>query len=75
MLEAVLRRHALEKIDTQAFKLNKIPIRNQYSSAMLAKLSNLVNGLMKASFTVPVGPLRCLPMMISATPGSRLSLL
>ena len=23
---------------------------------------------MNASFTVPVGPLRCLPMMISATP-------
>jgi hypothetical protein len=37
--------------------------------------SNFVNGFTKASFTVPVGPLRCLLMMISATPGSLESLL
>jgi hypothetical protein len=35
-----------------------------------ARLSNRVSGLRKASLTVPVGPLRCLPMMTSATPGS-----
>ena len=33
-----------------------------------ARFSNLVNSLMNASLAVPVGPLRCLPMMISATP-------
>ncbi|XQU70380.1 hypothetical protein OJJOAM_003111 [Cupriavidus sp. H18C1] len=32
------------------------------------KLSNLVNWPRKVSRTVPIGPLRCLPMMISAVP-------
>jgi PhoH-like ATPase len=41
----------------------------------LDRLSNLVIGLRKASLTVPVGPLRCLLMMTSATPGSLESLL
>ena len=41
----------------------------------MARVSKRVRGLRKASLTVPVGPLRCLPMMISATPGSRESLL
>jgi len=35
-----------------------------------ARFSNLAKALRKAVFTVPVGPLRCLPMMISAMPGS-----
>ena len=35
-----------------------------------ARLSNLVNGFRNERRTVPVGPFRCLPMMISATPGS-----
>ena len=43
-------------------------VQNPSLSAMLARFSNRVMGLMKASLTVPVGPLRCLPMMISATP-------
>src|SRR4029453_16761299 len=34
----------------------------------LARLPNRVCSRMKASFTVPVGPLRCLAMMISAMP-------
>src|SRR5689334_9411000 len=33
-----------------------------------ARFSKRVNSRMKASFTTPVGPLRCLPMMSSATP-------
>jgi hypothetical protein len=33
-----------------------------------SRFSKRVNSLMKASLTVPVGPLRCLPMMISAMP-------
>src|SRR5688500_15117992 len=33
-----------------------------------ARLPNRVCSRMKASLTVPVGPLRCLAMMISATP-------
>ena len=33
-----------------------------------ARFSNRVNSLMNASLAVPVGPFRCLPMMISATP-------
>jgi len=36
--------------------------------APIARFSNLVNSRMKASFTMPVGPLRCFPRMISATP-------
>ena len=35
-----------------------------------ARFSKRVNSLMNASLAVPVGPLRCLPMMISATPCS-----
>ena len=35
-----------------------------------AKFSKRVNSLMKVSRMVPTGPLRCLPMMISATPWS-----
>src|SRR5438132_14363155 len=34
----------------------------------VARFSKRVNSLMNASLTTPVGPLRCLPMMISATP-------
>ena len=34
----------------------------------MARFSNLVNSRMNASLTVPVGPLRCLPMISSATP-------
>ena len=33
-----------------------------------ARLSHFISGFRKASFTVPVGPLRCLPMMTSAMP-------
>jgi len=33
-----------------------------------ARFSKRENSLMNASFAVPVGPLRCLPMMISAVP-------
>ena len=33
-----------------------------------ARFSKRVNSRMNASFTTPVGPLRCLPMMSSATP-------
>ena len=40
-----------------------------------AKLSKRVSGFKKVKRTAPVGPLRCLPMMISATPGSLESLL
>src|SRR6185437_16403892 len=44
--------------------------RLQYPSgpASCARLAKRVDFLMKASFTVPVGPLRCLAMMISALP-------
>src|SRR5689334_23383 len=35
-----------------------------------AIFSNRVERLMKASFTRPVGPLRCLAMMISARPSN-----
>ena len=35
-----------------------------------ARFSNRVCSLMKASFAVPTGPLRCLPMMISAVPSA-----
>src|SRR5204863_6224823 len=34
----------------------------------IARFSNRVNSRMKASFTTPVGPLRCLPTISSATP-------
>ncbi len=40
-----------------------------------ARFSKRVSVFRKASFTVPTGPLRCLPMTISVTPGSLLSLL
>ena len=33
-----------------------------------AKFSNFVIGPRKVSLTLPIGPLRCLPMMISAVP-------
>src|SRR5258708_17171656 len=36
--------------------------------APIARFSNLVNSRMKASFTMPVGPLRCFAIMSSATP-------
>ena len=49
---------------------------DQYSfDASGAMLSNRVSGFRKVSFTVPTGPLRCLAMTISATPGSFDSLL
>lgn len=35
-----------------------------------ARLENVVYGFTKASLTTPVGPLRCLPTMISANPSS-----
>ncbi len=35
---------------------------------VLSRLSNLVNRPSKCSWTIPVGPFRCLPMIISATP-------
>ena len=37
---------------------------------LFARFSNRVCSLMKASFAVPVGPLRCFPMMISASPSA-----
>src|SRR5262245_16196558 len=37
-------------------------------AAPAARFSNRVNSRMNASLTTPVGPLRCLPMMSSATP-------
>ena len=37
-------------------------------TAPAARFSKRVNSRIKASFTTPVGPLRCLPMMSSATP-------
>lgn len=42
----------------------------QSRSLPLDIVSNLVSGFKKASLTVPVGPFLCLPIMISATPGS-----
>ncbi len=36
--------------------------------APAARFSNLVNSRMNASFTTPVGPFRCLPMISSAVP-------
>ena len=47
----------------------------QKSSEPDARFSNLVSGFRNASFTVPVGPLRCLLMITSDTPGSLESLL
>ncbi len=47
----------------------------QKSSAPIARFSNRVWFFWKNSFTVPVGPLRCLPMMTSAMLGSLESLL
>lgn len=41
-----------------------------FDAARSIRLSNLVNRSTKANLTVPSGPLRCLPMMISATLGS-----
>jgi hypothetical protein len=45
------------------------------ASAAAGQAFKRVSGLRKASLTVPVGPLRCLLMMTSATPGSLESLL
>jgi four helix bundle protein len=47
------------------------PIPHRASAQLArARFSNLVCSLMNASLTTPVGPLRCLPTMISATPSA-----
>src|SRR5204862_3154475 len=52
------------------FQRVEIDARNRRAdhAAPAARFSNRVNSRMNASLTTPVGPLRCLPTISSATP-------
>ena len=71
-LEAFLARHTTAVIEDRGVivrRLNAGYGRGRHEApARHSRFSNRVNSLMKARRTVPVGPLRCLPMMISAMP-------